>query len=162
MKHKKILDNIFERFFQIAKDNLKKDSYLSPLVFLLRGPYEQPESDIVVEMRFKTEEDKNLLARRIENLIQSSGAWGYVLLNEAWLLASDDFPGQKLPTEAPPSQHAKRREAVWVALFTYDYHIGKAAIFERRTKQIVFTQEITMQPEHQFAGRFATMLPPMN
>ena len=74
MKHKKILDHLFEHFFQTAKDNLKKDGYLSPLVFLLRGPYEQPESDIVVEMRFKSEEDKNLLARRIENLIQSSGA----------------------------------------------------------------------------------------
>ncbi|NIT51634.1 MAG: hypothetical protein GWO41_02500, partial [candidate division Zixibacteria bacterium] len=49
-----------------------------------------------------------------------------------------------------------------VALYTYDYHRGKAAMFEHKEDKIVFTKEINMEPDMQASGRFAEMLPPIN
>lgn len=161
MKPKEILDRIFQQFFRVAKNNLQKDGYLTPCIFFLKGSREQPDIADMVEMRFKTDEEKELIAKYIEELIRRTGAWGYLMVNEVWLLDPDDFPDKKLPGISP-SRHPKRREAVWVALFTYDYHRGSAVLFERKGERIVLGKEITMEPEHEFAGRFAQMLPPMS
>lgn len=159
---KKELDNLFEGFFDAAKLNLQQHGVLVPYVFLLAGRPEQPDVASIVEMRFKNEEEKALLAKRIEGLIQSTGAWGYVMVNETWILVKEDFPDGEIPRDRPPSQHPKRREAVLVALFAYDYHIGRAALFDRRGDTIAFTREIAMEPHMDFGGRFADMLPPMS
>ena len=162
MKNKEVLDRLFDQFFHKAKKNLQKEGSLHQCVFLLTGSKDQPKIAGVVEMKFKTENDKNRIAKGIEEIIKTTGCWGYVMVNEVWLLASDDFTGGKMPHGARPSQHSKRREAVWVALFTYDYHRGGAAIFERKGKKIRFTTEVPIETDTEFAGRFAEMLPPMN
>jgi hypothetical protein len=159
---KETLDRLFEQFVQIAKENLLKSGSLAPFVFLLSGPREKPQIAEIVDLFYKTEADKDLLAKRIEMLIQRTGAWGYLIVNESWVLDGDDFPDGELPRDILPSQHPLRREAVWVALFTYEYHRGVAALFERQGKHIVFTKEIPMEPDMGFAGRFAEMLPPMS
>lgn len=159
--NQKKLDALFEGFFKAAKENLQRDGYLIPCVFLLSGTFDQPQVANVIEMQFETETDKDSLARNIEALIKSTGAWGYVMVHEAWTLDKDDFPNEELP-KVPPSSHPKKREAIFVSLFTYDNHRGTAVLFERRHDKIRFTKEIVIEPHMTVGGRFAKMLPPMN
>ncbi len=162
MEYKKMLGNLFQHFFQAAKENLEKDGYLIPCVFLLTGPKDQLKVETIIELQFESEAEKERVTEQIEKLIGATGAWGYVIVNECWLLAGNDFSSGEVPTDIPPSKHPKRQEAIWVALFTYEYHRGAAAIFQRHGQRIVFTKEIPMHPDMNFGGRFAELLPPMS
>lgn len=156
------LDRLFHQFFEAAKQNLVKDGFVAPFVFLLSGSHEEPELVQALPLRFANDSEKTELAGQIETLIRHTGAWGYITVCEAWVLDREDFDERGFPPEARPSEHARRREAVWVALFAYDHHRGAAAIFERREDGIVFQKEIPMEPDDSFAGRFADLLPPMS
>jgi hypothetical protein len=129
---------------------------------LLGGNPDKVKDLMHIEMQFRNEGDKDFLARLIAQQIEATGAWGYVMINEAWLLSREQFPDGKIPCNQLPSEHPKRQEVIWVALFTHDYHKGRAAIFERKGFSIQFIGEIPMEPDTGIQGRFANLLPPLN
>jgi len=155
------LDKLFDIFLARAKRNMQQDQHLQPVVCLLSGAHTRPDITPIA-LNFQDEAEKDATATAIEQMIREAGAWGYVMINEAWMLVHDDFKQEGGIPQVQPSQHSKRREAIVIGLFTYDYHRGAAVLFERRGKKIAFTKQIDMAPDMKVAGRFAEMLPPMN
>ena len=153
------LKNLFDGAVETAKENLVRDGSLVPVVLLITGNKHDPKVGEVIPIKADSDKEKDQVLRAVRGRIQRTGAFGYITINESWIIikAKDDPP-----IFVKPSQHSERKEALFVGLFTYDFHRAVTIIFERRGDKIVFTEEIPIAPETELTGRFSEMLPTMN
>ena len=85
MPHQKTLDNLFENFFQTAKQKLCKHGHLAHEVLLLGGSLKKPNLTPVSQIKVETEQAKNRTAQQIAHLLKHTEAWGYLMVYEVWL-----------------------------------------------------------------------------
>ena len=161
MDYKKLLGKQFENWLARSKSMLQEHGRLDPYILLLADTPEQPRVAWPVELD-TLDQEPDFIVEYTEERLRATKAWGYVIVTEAWVLHGADFPGGEVPANAIPDQHPKKRTAVWVEMYTRDYHFGKAVIFERQDQRIVFTdQEITLGPDENFGARFTKLLAPL-
>lgn len=126
---KKIFDEIVEK---IAKESLLKHGHQYPIVLLIGGTKNEPEITKTIPIKKSTSDDE--VRRIVELFRRTDGAFGYMTVNDG------------TTTVRRPSQHPEKKEAILVGLYTPDFQKAVMFVFERRGKEIVFTDEVPMQP----------------
>jgi len=94
-----------ETMGEVAKQMLRRDGYLIPTVFLLRGDKVAQLS----ELRFDDQQEKFLIWQYIADDVRRRGADGLVFIGESWLGRDVDAMRGVRPSEA-----ADREEAIHV------------------------------------------------
>lgn len=152
------LKSLFDASVETAKENLVRDGSVVPVVLLITGNKHNPQVGEIIPIEADSDDEKDQVLQAVRGRILRTGAFGYITINESWIIIKTKDP----PISVKPSKHPESKEALFVGLFTFDFHKAIAMIFERRRDKIVFTQEIPVAPETELAGRFSEMLPIMN
>jgi hypothetical protein len=154
----KTYDDVMHHFLKGAKESLMHDGHLIPYLFALLGPVDKP-TFLPLPITAETQLEKAAFAQYARRRLKETGAWGYVVVTDSWVLHKDDFsPPDFLNSYMRPSQHPKHRDALFVMLETNDYRISVAAPYERTGETILFLKEITYPPEVCAVGHFANLL----
>ena len=153
------LKNLFDGTTETAKQNLVRDGSVVPVVLLITGNKHNPQVGDIIPIQADSDDEKDQVMRGVQGLILRRGAFGYITISESWIIIKTT---KDPPISVKPSKHPESKEALFVGLFTYDFHKAIAMIFERRGDKIVFTEEIPVAPKTELKGRFIEMLPTMN
>jgi len=130
---KRALKRMFDGIVERAKETLLKDGHHKPIVLLIGGTKNKPEITTTIPIKSTSDDE----VRRVVKLFQGIGAIGYMTVSEEATTERDIFK---------PSQKPEKKEAIFVGLYTQDFQKAVMFIFERRGKEIVFTDEIPVVP----------------